>query len=77
MKNSDNVHEYWQQHSETLPLEQLSELQSVRLQRVVDRVYANVPIYRRQFKQHGVTPEDIKSVEGICKLPFTRKTDFA
>ncbi|MGZ4903500.1 MAG: phenylacetate--CoA ligase family protein [Halobacteriota archaeon] len=76
MKNSDNVRGYWQQHSETLPLEQLSELQSVRLQRVVERVYAHVPFYRRQFKQHGVTPEDIRSVEDIHKLPFTRKTDL-
>ncbi len=76
MKNSDTAHEYWQQHSETLPLEQLSELQSIRLQKVVERVYANVPFYRRQFKEHGIAPEDIRTVEDVHKLPFTRKTDL-
>ncbi len=76
MGTSDNGHRYWQQFSETLPREQLSELQSVRLQRVVERVYANVPFYRRQFKQHGITPGDVKSAEDILKFPFTRKTDL-
>lgn len=35
-----------------------------------------VPFYRRQFKSHGITPEDIRSVEDVYKLPFTRKTDL-
>ncbi len=76
MTRSENEPEYWQRHSETLPSEQLSELQSIRLQRTVERVYANVPFYRRQFTQHGISPEDIRSVEDIHKLPFTRKTDL-
>ncbi len=76
MYHTSNAHGYWQRHSETLALEQLNELQSVRLQRTVERVYANVPFYRRQFKQCGVNPEDIRSVENIRKLPFTRKTDL-
>jgi len=61
---------------ETLPLEQLRELQSKRLRDLVKHVYENVSFYQQQFAAIGLHPDDIKSIEDLPKLPFTRKTDL-
>lgn len=61
---------------ETLPREEMRELQSKRLKNQVDRVYDKVPFYKEKFKAHGLSPDDIQSIEDIQKLPFTKKTDL-
>ncbi|MEG2005605.1 MAG: phenylacetate--CoA ligase, partial [Bilophila sp.] len=61
---------------ETLPREQLEELQLRRLKDMCNRVYANVPLYRRRFDEIGITPEDIRSLNDIRLLPFTDKQDL-
>jgi phenylacetate-CoA ligase len=61
---------------ESLPRQELTKLQSERLQGVCERVYARVPFYREKFDARGVRPSDIKSVQDIEKLPFTKKSDL-
>jgi len=61
---------------ETMPREALEAIQLRRLQTTVERVYANVPFYRKQFKEAGVTPADIKSLKDLARLPFTTKQDL-
>lgn len=61
---------------EELPLEELRALQNARLSSLVKRVYANVLFYKKQFDSIGLLPEDIKTVEDLHKLPFTKKTDL-
>ncbi|MCI4667517.1 MAG: AMP-binding protein [Bacteroidia bacterium] len=61
---------------ETMPLEELRALQNARLSSLVKRVYENVPFYKQQFDVIGLHPEDIKTLEDIHKLPFTKKTDL-
>jgi len=61
---------------ETLPREALDALQLKRLQQVVGRVYHTVGFYKRAFDEAGVTPDDIKTLEDIKKLPFTIKQDL-
>ncbi|HIB37956.1 AMP-binding protein [Mesonia sp.] len=61
---------------ETLPLAQLRKLQSERLVKLVERVYAKVPFYKNALDQKGIKPSDIKSIEDLHKLPFTKKTDL-
>ena len=61
---------------ETLPLEELRALQNARLSTLVNRVYQTVPFYKKQFDAHGIHPSDIKTVEDLPKLPFTKKTDL-
>ena len=41
---------------ETLPREELEALQLRRLRDLCDRVYANVPFYRKRFDEAGITP---------------------
>ena len=58
---------------ETLPREDLEKLQLSRLQTLVQRVCANVPFYRDRFKEHGISPSDIRGLSDLKKLPFTEK----
>jgi len=56
--------------------DELFELQSIRLKETVERVYENVPFYRKKMQDKGLLPGDIKSVEDLVSLPFTLKQDL-
>ncbi|HEX9897790.1 MAG TPA: phenylacetate--CoA ligase [Candidatus Methylomirabilis sp.] len=66
----------WNPEMETLPRDRLRALQLDRLQHTVRRVSEHVPFYREAFDKHGVKPADLRTLEDIRKLPFTRKADF-
>lgn len=57
-------------------MDEIKALQSERLVKTVKRVYDNVELYRKRMDDAGVSPEDIKSVEDLYKLPFTYKSDL-
>jgi len=61
---------------EKLPLEELRALQNRRLHTLVKRVYEKVPFYKKQFDAKGLHPEEIKTVEDLSKIPFTKKDDL-
>ncbi|OCA88987.1 phenylacetate--CoA ligase PaaK [Pseudobacillus wudalianchiensis] len=61
---------------ETMARSEMESLQLGRLQETVKRVYNNVDAYRKKFEELGITPEDIKSLNDIVKLPFTKKQDL-
>ena len=61
---------------ETLPREVLETLQLKRLQQVVQRVYHTVGFYRKSFDEAGITPDQVRSLEDLGKLPFTTKDDL-
>ena len=61
---------------ETMPRKKLRELQLKRLKETVHRVYENVPFYRKKFKEMNVSPDDIKTLDDVKKLPFTTKDDL-
>ncbi len=66
----------WNQEIETMPRAELQRIQGERLRKTVERVYNNIPFYRRKFDEAGVKPEDIKCVQDVQKLPFTTKQDL-
>jgi len=61
---------------ETLLREALEALQIKRLQQVVNRVYHTVGFYRKSFDKAGVSPDDIRSLDDLKRLPFTVKQDL-
>lgn len=66
----------WNSSIECMDREQLHEIQSKRLVKMVDYVYHNTPFYRRKFQEMGLVPGDIRGIEDIGKLPFTDKLDL-
>ncbi len=61
---------------ESLSREEMRKIQGERLRKVCERVYNNVPFYKKKFDEMGVKPEDIKSINDIKRLPFTTKQDL-
>ena len=66
----------WNEAKECMSRDELQNLQSARLVKLVDRVYHNVEFYRKKMQQLGIEPGDIKGIEDITKLPFTTKADL-
>lgn len=62
--------------AETMSREALTVLQTARLKQTLDRVYTNVPHYRKKFDAAGVSPADFKGLSDIVHLPFTLKSDL-
>lgn len=67
---------YYQPEIECASREQIREWQNERLVKQVKHVYDNVPYYHKLMEEKGVTPEDIKSVDDLHKLPFLTKDDL-
>lgn len=61
---------------EKMPLEKLRALQNDRLSSLVKRLYQTVPFYKKQLDENGIHPNDIRTVDDLHKLPFTKKTDL-
>jgi phenylacetate-CoA ligase len=66
----------WNEEFETLPREALESLQLKRLQHTLERVYATVPFYRQAFQKAGTTPDQIKTLADLQRIPFTLKQDM-
>ena len=67
---------FYNKEIENCPLEKLRKLQNERLIQLVQNVYAKVPFYTQQFQKAGLKPADIKGVEDLHKIPFTKKNDL-
>ena len=67
---------YYQKDIETMPREEMKQLQSEKLVKQVKHVYKNVPYYRDLMDKKGVSPDDIRSIDDLYKLPFLSKADL-
>ncbi|MDO4845547.1 MAG: phenylacetate--CoA ligase [Oscillospiraceae bacterium] len=67
---------YYQREIECASREELTRLQSEKLRKQVRHVWENVPYYRKKMEEKGVTPDDIRGVEDLHKLPFLMKSDL-
>jgi phenylacetate-CoA ligase len=67
---------YWNEKIETMPREELRKYQLQLLKEKVKFCYENTAFYKKKFKSAGITPEDIKTLEDIQKIPFTVKNDL-
>ncbi|MDD2524486.1 MAG: phenylacetate--CoA ligase, partial [Endomicrobiaceae bacterium] len=56
--------------------ENLKNLQSERLAKLVQYVYKNSPVYKKKIDDLGINPQSIKTIDDITKLPFTPKEDL-
>lgn len=67
---------YFQPEIETASREKILEIQNEKIVKQVRHVYDNVKYYRDLMDAKGVTPDDIKGVDDIKKLPFLSKSDL-
>ncbi len=67
---------YWNKEIECMSREDMIKLQNERLVSQVKHVWDNVPYYREKMEEKGVTPDDIKSIDDLHKLPFLSKADL-
>ena len=66
------MEKYFNPELETMPREALEKLQLERLQKTV-RHCMNAEFYREKFAELGITPDDIRSLDDVRRLPFTTK----
>lgn len=57
--------------------EQIRKIQARKIKKIINYAYRNVPVIKRKFKDAGISPETIKTVDDVAKVPFTTKEDFA
>ena len=67
---------YYQKEIETASPEQIRAWQDERLANTIQRVWNNNEFYRKRMEEAGLTPDDIKSVDDLKKLPFLTKADL-
>ena len=67
---------FWDPNIEKMPLKDLKALQERRLRALVHLAYEYSPFYKRKFKEVGLNPWDVKGLEDLSKLPFTKKQDL-
>ena len=67
---------YYQKEMECMPREEMKALQNERFMKQMKHVWENVPYYRKKMEDHGVTIDDIKSIDDLHKLPFLTKDDL-
>lgn len=66
----------WDAQAETMPREKIREIQNERLRRVVKYCFENMDMYKEKFKEAGLRPDDIQTIEDLSKVPFTTKDDL-
>ncbi len=66
---------FWNEKMETLRGKDLQELQLKRLKETVARTQ-NIGFYKKMFDEAGLRPQDIKSLDDLSKIPFTKKSDL-
>jgi len=69
-------HTFLHADMETMPREQLAQLQVQRLRATVTNAYEHVPFVKQRLQAAGVKPADIRSLADLQLLPFTKKTDL-
>ena len=66
----------WNEKIECMDPEEMEDLQSERLRKLVSHVLQNSAFYQKRFKDAGISAGDIQHISDLKKLPFTRKTDL-
>lgn len=55
---------------------EIEDYQNGRLREAIKYLADNSPYYQRVFQDNGISPEDIKTIEDLRKIPFTEKKDL-
>ncbi|WP_456487594.1 phenylacetate--CoA ligase family protein [Candidatus Alkanophaga liquidiphilum] len=59
-----------------MPKEELRRLQERRLRAQLRRVYESSPLHHQRFREASVTPDEIRGVEDLRRLPLVTREDL-
>ncbi len=68
--------EYWNPKNETMPREEIEQLQLVKLRRMVDYAYERVPFHRKSWDAAGFKPEQLNSLDDLRRIPFMTREEW-
>ncbi|MHB8599377.1 MAG: phenylacetate--CoA ligase family protein [Ktedonobacteraceae bacterium] len=68
--------EYWNPKNETLPREELQQLQLLKLRRLCEWAYATTPFHQRRFDAAGFKPEQLQTLDDIRRIPFMTREEW-
>ncbi len=66
---------YFQPEIETMNRADLEALQIKRLKETL-RIASQSPFYKTRLNEHGITPDTIRTLDDLRKIPFTTKNDL-
>jgi len=61
---------------ETMPRAELARLQLERLGETIRHAYAKVAVFRHRMELESLTPDDIRTLDDLRRLPFSTKSDL-
>ncbi len=64
---------YWNPFLETLPRDELVKIEIKRFRETLAFAIKNCQMYREKLKGMRISPEDIKTLDDIQKIPLTDK----
>jgi phenylacetate-CoA ligase len=67
---------YWNPKNETMAREDLHALQLHKLRHMVEWAHANSPFHRARFDAAGLTPEQIKTLDDLRRIPFMTREEW-
>ncbi len=67
---------YFDEKREKTPWDELEEDFVKKGRWTLRRLYENIPFLRERYKEAGISPDNIKSVEDFKKVPYMDKEDF-
>src|SRR5208283_1331483 len=65
--------DYWDAALETQSRSDWDQLKLVLLQRHLQHAYFGSPYYRASFDAAGIHPDQMKTLDDICRFPFLTK----
>ena len=71
-----DTQKYWNPILGTLPQEKLRQLQLKKFQGIFKWAYDNSPFYHNLYRDAGIEPGDIKTLDDIRKVPKVKKADL-
>ncbi len=67
---------FWNKRLESISNPMLNRLQETKLKRQLSYLYRNSKFYQRKLRSAKLTPEDIKTLHDLQRLPFTTKDEL-
>jgi 4-hydroxybutyryl-CoA synthetase (EC 6.2.1.-) len=66
----------WNKKAMTMKREELEQVKSFRLRRIVKWAWENAPFYRNYWKSKGFDPSSVRDWRDVVKIPILRKDEL-